>query len=50
MLRDHASDPEFKRVEKVCFEIRDTFSLRTSDSRAPDDAVREDWQEKGSDI
>jgi len=49
VLRDHASDPEFKRVEKVCAEIRDTFSLRTSDSRAPDDAVRGDWQEVDGD-
>ncbi len=43
VLCDHASDPEFKRIQEVCVELRGTFSLRTSDS-SPDDVVRGDWQ------
>jgi hypothetical protein len=45
VLCDHASDPDFKRIKEVCVDLRDTFSLRTSDS-FPDDAVRGDWQRR----
>jgi hypothetical protein len=37
VLRDHASDPEFNKVAEVCLKLRDTFPLRTSESRASDD-------------
>jgi hypothetical protein len=44
VMFDHTSDPDFTRIKEVCVELRDTFSLQTSDS-FPDDAVRGDWQQ-----
>jgi hypothetical protein len=55
VLREHVSDPDFKRIEEVCVEIRDTFKWRTSDSsvpdaaKAPDETVRDGWQEVDGD-
>jgi hypothetical protein len=45
----------FKHIEEVCVEIRDTFKWRTGNSsvpdvaRAPDETVRDGWQEVDGD-
>jgi len=56
VLHDHASDPDFKHIEEVCVEIRNTFKWRTGNSSVPwffsgvpDETVRDGWQEVDGD-